>query len=142
MCSGPSHLLILTKTEGTEDVVTAWQNFLGPCDPDVARREHPESLWAQYGTEMPFTAVHGSRDRMPTESWPCSSPASSFQIKTWKPHKTSHGHLCDHGFEDVSECLEDSEYTTLKTVKLTLCGPSAGTEAQTMAGPVEAALHL
>ncbi|XP_055485673.1 thioredoxin domain-containing protein 6 isoform X2 [Psammomys obesus] len=63
MCSGPSHLLILTKTEGTEDVVTAWRTFLGPCDPSVARREHPESLRAQYGTEMPFNAVHGSRDR-------------------------------------------------------------------------------
>ncbi|KAL1781668.1 thioredoxin domain-containing protein 6 [Sigmodon hispidus] len=63
MCSGPSHLLILTKTEGTEDVVTAWRTFLGPCDPDEARRENPESLRAQYGTEMPFNAVHGSRDR-------------------------------------------------------------------------------
>ncbi|KAH0519514.1 Thioredoxin domain-containing protein 6 [Microtus ochrogaster] len=63
MCSGPSHLLILTKTEGTEDVVAAWRDFLGPCDPNVARREHPESLRAQYGTEMPFNAVHGSRDR-------------------------------------------------------------------------------
>ncbi|XP_075823837.1 thioredoxin domain-containing protein 6 [Microtus pennsylvanicus] len=63
MCSGPSHLLILTKTEGTEDVVAAWRDFLGPCDPNVARREHPESLRAQYGTEMPFNAVHGSQDR-------------------------------------------------------------------------------
>ncbi|XP_073915244.1 thioredoxin domain-containing protein 6 isoform X2 [Castor canadensis] len=63
MCSGPSHLLILTKTEGTEDVVTAWRALMGPCDPDVARREQPESLRAQYGTEMPFNAVHGSQDR-------------------------------------------------------------------------------
>ncbi|KAL2804418.1 thioredoxin domain-containing protein 6 isoform g [Daubentonia madagascariensis] len=63
MCSGPSHLLILTRTEGTEDVVTAWRTLMGPCDPNVARREQPESLRAQYGTEMPFNAVHGSRDR-------------------------------------------------------------------------------
>ncbi|XP_050996575.1 thioredoxin domain-containing protein 6 [Acomys russatus] len=63
MCSGPSHLLILTMTEDTEDAVTAWQTFLGPCDPNVARREYPESLRAQYGTDMPFNAVHGSRDR-------------------------------------------------------------------------------
>ncbi|XP_028336593.1 thioredoxin domain-containing protein 6 isoform X4 [Physeter macrocephalus] len=62
MCSGPSHLLILTRTEGTEDVVTAWQTLMGPCDPNVARREQPDSLRAQYGTEMPFNAVHGSRD--------------------------------------------------------------------------------
>ncbi|XP_072813360.1 thioredoxin domain-containing protein 6 isoform X4 [Vicugna pacos] len=62
MCSGPSRLLILTRTEGTEDVVTAWRTLMGPCDPDVARREQPDSLRAQYGTEMPFNAVHGSKD--------------------------------------------------------------------------------
>ncbi|KAM9601734.1 thioredoxin domain-containing protein 6 isoform 2-T2 [Trichechus inunguis] len=63
MCSGPSHLLILTRTEGVEDVVTAWRTLMGPCDPDVARREQPNSLRAQYGTQMPFNAVHGSQDR-------------------------------------------------------------------------------
>ncbi|XP_023591770.1 thioredoxin domain-containing protein 6 isoform X2 [Trichechus manatus latirostris] len=63
MCSGPSHLLILTRTEGVEDVVTAWRTLMGPCDPDVARREQPDSLRAQYGTQMPFNAVHGSQDR-------------------------------------------------------------------------------
>nr|XP_044992393.1 thioredoxin domain-containing protein 6 isoform X2 [Jaculus jaculus] len=63
MCSGPSRLLILTRTEGPEDVVSAWQALMGPCDPNVARREQPESLRAQYGTEMPFNAVHGSRGR-------------------------------------------------------------------------------
>ncbi|XP_075404956.1 thioredoxin domain-containing protein 6 isoform X2 [Tenrec ecaudatus] len=62
MCSGPSHLLILTRTEEAEDVVTAWRNLMGPCDPDVARREQPDSLRAQYGTAMPFNAVHGSQD--------------------------------------------------------------------------------
>ncbi|XP_024606516.1 thioredoxin domain-containing protein 6 [Neophocaena asiaeorientalis asiaeorientalis] len=62
VCSGASHLLNLSRTEGTEDVVTAWQTLMGPCDPDVARREQPDSLRAQYGTEMPFNAVHGSRD--------------------------------------------------------------------------------
>ncbi|XP_054585636.1 thioredoxin domain-containing protein 6 isoform X2 [Eptesicus fuscus] len=62
MCSGPSHLLILTRTEDTEDVATAWRALMGPCDPHVARREQPDSLRAQYGTEVPFNAVHGSRD--------------------------------------------------------------------------------
>ncbi|ELK16703.1 Thioredoxin domain-containing protein 6, partial [Pteropus alecto] len=62
MCSGPSRLLILTRTEGTEDVVTAWRTLMGPCDPNVARMKQPDSLRAQYGTEMPFNAVHGSRD--------------------------------------------------------------------------------
>ncbi|XP_048650068.1 thioredoxin domain-containing protein 6 isoform X6 [Marmota marmota marmota] len=63
MCSGPSHLLILTRTKDSEDVITAWRTLMGPCDPCVARREQPESLRALYGTEMPFNAVHGSRDR-------------------------------------------------------------------------------
>nr|XP_035948070.1 thioredoxin domain-containing protein 6 isoform X10 [Halichoerus grypus]XP_035948071.1 thioredoxin domain-containing protein 6 isoform X10 [Halichoerus grypus] len=63
MCSGPSHLLILTRPEGTEDVTAAWRTLMGPCDPDVARREQPDSLRAQFGTEMPFNAVHGSQDR-------------------------------------------------------------------------------
>nr|CAI9709535.1 unnamed protein product [Rangifer tarandus platyrhynchus] len=62
MCSGPSHLLILSRTEGTKDVVTAWRTLMGPCDPHAARREQPDSLRAQYGTEMPFNAVHGSWD--------------------------------------------------------------------------------
>ncbi|XP_034851476.1 thioredoxin domain-containing protein 6 isoform X1 [Mirounga leonina] len=63
MCSGPSHLLILTRPEGPEDVTAAWRTLMGPCDPDVARREQPDSLRAQFGTEMPFNAVHGSQDR-------------------------------------------------------------------------------
>ncbi|XP_027789374.3 thioredoxin domain-containing protein 6 isoform X1 [Marmota flaviventris] len=63
MCSGPSHLLILTRTKDSEDVITAWRTLMGPCDPCVARREQPESLRALYGTEMPFNAVHGSHDR-------------------------------------------------------------------------------
>ncbi|KAM4821166.1 thioredoxin domain-containing protein 6 isoform 2-T3 [Thomomys bottae] len=63
MCSGPSCQLILTRSEDAQDVVTAWRTLMGPCDPDVARREQPESLRAQYGTEMPFNAVHGSWDR-------------------------------------------------------------------------------
>ncbi|CAK6435623.1 unnamed protein product [Pipistrellus nathusii] len=62
MCSGPSHLLILARTEDTEDVAAAWRALMGPSDPHVARREQPDSLRAQYGSEAPFNAVHGSRD--------------------------------------------------------------------------------
>lgn len=42
MCSGPSHLLILARTEDSEDVATAWRALMGPCDPHVARREQPD----------------------------------------------------------------------------------------------------
>lgn len=63
MCSGPSHLLILARSEDAEDVVSSWRTFMGPSDPAVARKEQPDSLRAQYGTEMPFNAIHGSRDQ-------------------------------------------------------------------------------
>lgn len=62
MSSGPSHVLVISYPEGTDDVISAWQAFLGPADIEEAKREHPESLRAQYGTEDLFNALHGSRD--------------------------------------------------------------------------------
>uniref|UniRef100_F7EXL8 NME/NM23 family member 9 n=1 Tax=Ornithorhynchus anatinus TaxID=9258 RepID=F7EXL8_ORNAN len=63
MSSGPCHLLIISKPECDEDVVTAWRDFIGPSEIEIAKREHPGSLRAQYGTEMPFNAVHGSENQ-------------------------------------------------------------------------------
>ncbi|XP_053090399.1 thioredoxin domain-containing protein 6 isoform X3 [Pangasianodon hypophthalmus] len=62
MSSGPSHVLVISNPEGTDDVISAWQAFLGPAGIEEAKREHPESLRAQYGTEDLFNALHGSRD--------------------------------------------------------------------------------
>ncbi|KAK3569066.1 hypothetical protein QTP86_021528, partial [Hemibagrus guttatus] len=62
MSSGPSHVLVISNPEGSDDVITAWQAFLGPSDIEEAKRKHPESLRAQYGTEGLFNALHGSRD--------------------------------------------------------------------------------
>ncbi|XP_066497061.1 thioredoxin domain-containing protein 6 isoform X2 [Hoplias malabaricus] len=62
MSSGPSHVLVISKPEGCHDVIPAWQEFIGPTDIDEAKREHPESLRAQYGSETLFNALHGSND--------------------------------------------------------------------------------
>ncbi|XP_067459488.1 thioredoxin domain-containing protein 6 isoform X1 [Thunnus thynnus] len=62
MSSGPSHILVLSQVEGSANVVPAWREFIGPADTEEARRENPESLRAQYGTQTLFNAVHGSED--------------------------------------------------------------------------------
>ncbi|XP_043988414.1 thioredoxin domain-containing protein 6 isoform X5 [Gambusia affinis] len=62
MSSGPSHILVLSQIEGTANIIPAWREFIGPADIEEARRENPESLRAQYGTETLFNAVHGSAD--------------------------------------------------------------------------------
>ncbi|XP_034041845.1 thioredoxin domain-containing protein 6 isoform X1 [Thalassophryne amazonica] len=62
MTSGPSHILVLSQTEGSANVVLDWRKFIGPADIEEARRENPESLRAQYGTQTLFNAVHGSED--------------------------------------------------------------------------------
>ncbi|XP_062861693.1 thioredoxin domain-containing protein 6 isoform X2 [Trichomycterus rosablanca] len=61
MSSGPAHVLVLSKHEGS-DVISAWQEFLGPAHMEEAKRESPQSLRAQYGTENLLDALHGSRD--------------------------------------------------------------------------------
>uniref|UniRef100_A0A8C4S2Q4 NME/NM23 family member 9 n=1 Tax=Erpetoichthys calabaricus TaxID=27687 RepID=A0A8C4S2Q4_ERPCA len=63
MSSGPSYILIISQPESSDDVIPAWREFIGPKDIDVAKREKPESLRAQYGTETFFNAVHGSDDQ-------------------------------------------------------------------------------
>lgn len=42
MASGPSHVLVISIPEGTDDVISAWQAFLGPADIEEAKREQPE----------------------------------------------------------------------------------------------------
>uniref|UniRef100_A0A8C5HQU7 Nucleoside diphosphate kinase B n=1 Tax=Gouania willdenowi TaxID=441366 RepID=A0A8C5HQU7_GOUWI len=62
MSSGPSYILVLSQVDGSDNVVPAWREFIGPADTEEARREKPESLRAQYGTKALFNAVHGSED--------------------------------------------------------------------------------
>ncbi|XP_070694621.1 thioredoxin domain-containing protein 6 [Pempheris klunzingeri] len=62
MSSGPSHILVLSQAEGSANIVPAWREFIGPADIEEARREKPESLRAQFGTQTLFNALHGSED--------------------------------------------------------------------------------
>ncbi|XP_068101341.1 thioredoxin domain-containing protein 6-like isoform X2 [Hyperolius riggenbachi] len=62
MSSGPCHVLIISKS-GEEDVIPEWREFIGPTDVEIAKKEKPESLRAQYGTEVLYNAVHGSSDQ-------------------------------------------------------------------------------
>ncbi|XP_037345331.2 thioredoxin domain-containing protein 6 isoform X1 [Pungitius pungitius] len=62
MSSGPSHVLVLSQVEGSPSVVPAWRELIGPTDIEEARRDKPQSLRAQYGTQTLFNAVHGSED--------------------------------------------------------------------------------
>uniref|UniRef100_A0A667Y703 Nucleoside diphosphate kinase B n=1 Tax=Myripristis murdjan TaxID=586833 RepID=A0A667Y703_9TELE len=62
MSSGPSHILVLSRVEGSANVVPAWREFIGPADTEEAKRDKPESLRAQYGTQTLLNAVHGSED--------------------------------------------------------------------------------
>ncbi|XP_041663014.1 thioredoxin domain-containing protein 6 isoform X2 [Cheilinus undulatus] len=62
MSSGLSHILVLSQAEDSVSVVSAWHEFIGPADIEEAKREKPESLRAQYGTQALFNAVHGSED--------------------------------------------------------------------------------
>ncbi|KAM4698010.1 thioredoxin domain-containing protein 6 [Rhinophrynus dorsalis] len=63
MSSGPCHILIISKSGEDDDVIPAWREFIGPTDVEIAKQEKPESLRAQYGTEVLYNAVHGSNDR-------------------------------------------------------------------------------
>ncbi|XP_052379053.1 thioredoxin domain-containing protein 6 [Oncorhynchus keta] len=62
MSSGPSHVLVVSQREGSGNVVPAWREFIGPADIEEARRDKPESLRAQYGSETLFNSLHGSED--------------------------------------------------------------------------------
>lgn len=42
MSSGPSHVLLLSRVEGSATVAQAWRAFIGPADVEEARREKPE----------------------------------------------------------------------------------------------------
>ena len=37
-----------------------WRNLMGPTDSNVARKEHPNSIRAKFGTDKQMNAVHGS----------------------------------------------------------------------------------
>lgn len=42
------------------DAIAVWRGLLGPGDPSVGRRSHPESIRAVYGTNKLANAAHGA----------------------------------------------------------------------------------
>ena len=42
MSSGPCHSLVVSRQEGSDDVIPAWREFIGPADTEEARRNKPE----------------------------------------------------------------------------------------------------
>ncbi|XP_041472116.1 thioredoxin domain-containing protein 3 homolog isoform X7 [Lytechinus variegatus] len=60
MASGPSKILVLTRGDTGEGVVSDVRNLLGPKDIEVAKEEAPESLRAQFGTDKKMNAMHGA----------------------------------------------------------------------------------
>uniref|UniRef100_A0AAY4DXI9 Thioredoxin domain-containing protein n=1 Tax=Denticeps clupeoides TaxID=299321 RepID=A0AAY4DXI9_9TELE len=59
---GPSHILVVSCTEGSKDVIQAWREFIGPANVEEARRQRPESLRALYGSAALQNGLHGSED--------------------------------------------------------------------------------
>ncbi|XP_054644670.1 nucleoside diphosphate kinase 7 [Dunckerocampus dactyliophorus] len=43
-----------------DEAVSVWRKLLGPSDPEVARREAPQSIRAQFGTDSGKDVAHGS----------------------------------------------------------------------------------
>ena len=60
MTSGDCLILILTHE--TEDPIKKWKEFIGPQNPEDAKKDAPESLRALYGVDYIRNEFHGSDD--------------------------------------------------------------------------------
>ncbi|XP_013400544.1 thioredoxin domain-containing protein 3 homolog isoform X4 [Lingula anatina] len=58
MTSGPTLFMVLSK----ENAVEGWRGIIGPTDPAKAKEEAPDSIRAQFGSDVKANAVHGSSD--------------------------------------------------------------------------------
>ena len=56
--------LILLLTHETADPIKKWKEFIGNTDPEVAKRDQPESLRALYGIDRIKNEFHGSDDHI------------------------------------------------------------------------------
>ncbi|XP_061082974.1 thioredoxin domain-containing protein 6 isoform X2 [Conger conger] len=90
MSSGPCHSLVVSRQEGSDDVIPAWREFIGPADTEEARRDKPESLRAQYGTETLSNALHGSED----------SDQASRELAFFFPNFRTTSNLEQYGIEE------------------------------------------
>jgi len=57
-----SDLIVAIELCG-KDVIAGWRKFIGPTDPNKARKEAPQSIRALFGEAGPKNTVHGSDSR-------------------------------------------------------------------------------
>ncbi|XP_067934512.1 thioredoxin domain-containing protein 3 homolog isoform X2 [Watersipora subatra] len=60
MCSGPSHVLLLSKPDDGKGIINEWRELIGPTNVEEAKEKAPDSLRAKYGTKEMLNALHGS----------------------------------------------------------------------------------
>jgi nucleoside diphosphate kinase len=60
MMSGPCMGLRLRLEGANQNAIYFWRGLIGPTNPVEAKQNAPGSLRAQYGTELPMNALHGS----------------------------------------------------------------------------------
>ncbi|XP_014673375.1 PREDICTED: nucleoside diphosphate kinase 6-like isoform X2 [Priapulus caudatus] len=60
MTSGPIFAHVLAR----DNAIKEWRALMGPTKPSQARKDAPQTLRAQFGTEDTFNAVHGSDSPM------------------------------------------------------------------------------
>lgn len=58
--SGESMVLLLCHEK--EDPIMKWKQIIGPMNPETAKKDDPDSLRAQYGTDLIENGFHGSDD--------------------------------------------------------------------------------
>ncbi|CAG01205.1 unnamed protein product, partial [Tetraodon nigroviridis] len=72
MSSGPIIAMVLSR----DDAISYWKDLIGPSNSVIAKKTHPDSLRAKYGTSEIQNALHGSE----------SLPASVREIKFMFPN--------------------------------------------------------
>jgi len=60
ICSGPSHVMVLTSGQSGSTVVDDVRGLLGPKNVEEAKESAPDSLRAKYGDNGYINALHGS----------------------------------------------------------------------------------
>lgn len=113
--------------------VTRWRQLMGPTDSETARRDNPDSIRAQFGTNKTNNAVHGSDSEAAAErelqlffpgdeeTAPPSSPAQPDEATTCaiiKPHVVRDG-LLGQLLTAVQTADPDLQLTGLRLVRLT-----------------------
>ena len=59
LTSGPCYALEIRCSGGkSDDVTTAFRDFVGPADPEIARQLRPRTLRARFGNDKVHNAVH------------------------------------------------------------------------------------